>query len=52
MNKFKPDSYAARPNSFTNSFNEFFDFDMDNFFENMHHRYNFEFFSNLQINLE
>lgn len=52
MNKDKPDSYASPTNSFASSFNQFFDFDMDNLFDNAHHRYNFEFFSKLQIHLE
>jgi len=51
-NRDKPDSYAAPPNSFSSNFNQFFDFDMDNFFDNMHHRYTFEFFRKLQITLD
>jgi len=52
MSRYKPDSYAAPTNSFSSNFNQFFDFDMDNFFDNVHHRFTFEFFRKLQINLE
>lgn len=51
-NKDRPGSYEAPANSFASSFNQFFDFDMDNFFDNMHHRYNFDFFRKLHIHLE
>lgn len=51
-NKDKPDSYAEPTHSFANSFNQFFDFDMDTFFDNMHHRFNFEFFRKLQLHLD
>lgn len=51
-NRDKPDNYATPANSFSSNFNQFFDFDMDNFFDNMHHRYTYEFFRKLQINLE
>jgi len=52
MNRDKSDSYATPTNSFSSNFNQFFDFDMDNFFDNVHHRFTFEFFRKLQINLE
>ncbi|XP_050431236.1 dnaJ homolog subfamily C member 16 isoform X2 [Adelges cooleyi] len=42
----------AQTNSYTSSFNQFFDFDMDNFFDNMHQRHNFDFFRKLQINVD
>lgn len=53
-NKDKPDGHAAAraDRGFASSFNQFFDFDMDNFFDTVHHRYNFEFFRKLQIHLE
>ncbi|KAL5241410.1 hypothetical protein ACI65C_008820 [Semiaphis heraclei] len=51
-NRYKPDNYAAPTNSFSSNFNQFFDFDMDNFFENVHHHFTFEFFRKLQINLD
>uniref|UniRef100_A0A2S2QAW4 DnaJ subfamily C member 16 n=1 Tax=Sipha flava TaxID=143950 RepID=A0A2S2QAW4_9HEMI len=52
MNKDKPDDYATPVNSYASNFHQFFDFDMDNFFENVHQRYNFDFFRKLQIHLD
>lgn len=52
MNKDKDDGFATPVNNYASNFHQFFDFDMDNFFENVHHRYNFDFFRKLQIHLE
>ncbi|XP_050524299.1 dnaJ homolog subfamily C member 16 [Daktulosphaira vitifoliae] len=52
MNKENQNNNVFSTNSYTSSFNQFFDFDMDNFFDSMHQQQNFEFFRKLQINLD